>query len=101
MIDFIQKWLPQYLPLLLRGVLVTIELTCLSMVFALAIGLLVALGRRSGPPVLQWVLAAYLEIWRDVPLVVQLFIIYFTLPNIGLSIPAFWAGVSNSGCLQG
>jgi len=92
-IDFIQNWLPQYLPLLLRGALVTIELTCLSMVFALAIGLLVALGRRSGPPVLQWVLAAYLEIWRDVPLVVQLFIIYFTLPNIGLSIPAFWAGV--------
>lgn len=93
MINFVLVWLPQYLPLLLKGTLVTVELTCLSMFFALVLGILVALGRGSGIPWLRWILAVYLEIWRDVPLVVQLFIIYFTLPEIGIRMPAFWAGV--------
>lgn len=93
MIDFIRIWLPQHLPFLMQGALVTLELTFLSMTVALVIGLLVALGRRCNVAVIRWILAAYLEIWRDVPLIVQLFVIYFTLPNIGISIPAFWAGV--------
>jgi len=93
MIDFVTVWLPQYLPLLLKGTLVTLELTGLSMSLALVIGILVALGRGSSIPWLRRVLGAYLEIWRDVPLVVQLFIIYFTLPEIGIRMPAFWAGV--------
>jgi polar amino acid transport system permease protein len=93
MIDFITVWLPQYLPLLLKGTLVTLELTGLSMAFALVIGILVALGRGSNIRWLRWILGGYLEIWRDVPLVVQLFIIYFTLPQIGIRMPAFWAGV--------
>jgi His/Glu/Gln/Arg/opine family amino acid ABC transporter permease subunit len=92
-INFVTVWLPQYLPLLLRGTLITVELTCLSMALALVIGMFVALGRGSDTPWLRRILGAYLELWRDIPLVVQLFIIYFTLPEIGIRIPAFWAGV--------
>jgi His/Glu/Gln/Arg/opine family amino acid ABC transporter permease subunit len=92
-INFVTVWLPQYLPLLLRGTLITIELTCLSMALAVVIGMFVALGRGSDILWLRRILAAYLELWRDIPLVVQLFIIYFTLPEIGIRIPAFWAGV--------
>src|SRR5690606_5881985 len=42
---------------------------------------------------LDFVLKCYLEVWRGIPLIVQLLVIYFTLPEIGLSLPAFWAGV--------
>jgi His/Glu/Gln/Arg/opine family amino acid ABC transporter permease subunit len=85
--------LPTYLPFLLKGALVTLELTLSSMIFALIIGLLVALGRLSRIPALDWLLRAYVEIFRDVPLIVQLLVIYFTLPEIGVRLPAFTAAV--------
>ena len=63
------------------------------MACAIVLGLLVALGRLSQIRALDWILQVYLEIWRNVPLIVQLLVIYFTLPEIGLTLPAFWAGV--------
>ncbi|MER8691113.1 ABC transporter permease subunit [Mesorhizobium sp. M1136] len=63
------------------------------MVSGIVIGLAVALGRISGSRVLNGILLTYVEIWRDVPLIVQLLVIYFTLPTIGISLPGFWAGV--------
>jgi His/Glu/Gln/Arg/opine family amino acid ABC transporter permease subunit len=93
MIDYFTVWAPQYLPFLLKGAVVTIELSVTSMIGATIIGLLVALGRLSGIRWLDWGLRIYLEIWRDVPLVVQLLVLYFTLPVIGISLPAFLAGV--------
>jgi polar amino acid transport system permease protein len=63
------------------------------MLLSLVLGLLVALGRLSGLRVLDWILRAYVEIWRDVPLIVQLLVLYFTLPEIGISLPAFLAGI--------
>jgi His/Glu/Gln/Arg/opine family amino acid ABC transporter permease subunit len=91
--DFLFGTVPRYLPFLLKGAVVTIELTVLSMAAALVLGLLVALGRLSRREPIQWVLGAYVEIWRDVPLIVQLLVIYFTLPEIGVRLPAFAAGV--------
>lgn len=93
MVEYFTVWVPRYLPFLLEGALVTLYLAAISMVFSLIVGLLVALGRLSGIRWLDWCLRVYLEIWRDVPLVVQLLVIYFTLPQIGISLPAFWAGV--------
>jgi His/Glu/Gln/Arg/opine family amino acid ABC transporter permease subunit len=91
--EFFFSLVPRYFPFLLKGALVTIELSVVSMTCALAIGLAVALGRLSSRRWLDWPLRAYVEIWRDVPLVVQLLVIYFTLPQIGLTLPGFWAGV--------
>jgi His/Glu/Gln/Arg/opine family amino acid ABC transporter permease subunit len=91
--EFLFGTVPRYLPFLLKGAVVTIELTVLSMAAALVLGLLVALGRLSRREPIQWVLGAYVEIWRDVPLIVQLLVIYFTLPEIGVRLPAFAAGV--------
>ncbi|MCK0198628.1 amino acid ABC transporter permease [Ancylobacter sp. 6x-1] len=93
MYDFFFVLIPRYFPFLLQGALVTVELSVLSMAFGLVLGLAVALGRLSGRRWLEWPLAAYVEIWRDVPLIVQLLVIYFTLPSIGILLPAFWAGV--------
>jgi polar amino acid transport system substrate-binding protein len=54
----------------------------------------VALGRTFGPPPLRWLLIAYIEILRGTPLLLQLWVIFFLLPEIGLMIPAFYAAVA-------
>jgi His/Glu/Gln/Arg/opine family amino acid ABC transporter permease subunit len=93
MVSFFVDVIPTYLPLLLSGALVTLELSIISMVVAIACGTLVALGRLSSSRFLRYALAAYVEIMRNIPLVVQLLVLYFTLPQIGIRLPAFIAGV--------
>ncbi|MFO1151941.1 MAG: amino acid ABC transporter permease [Alsobacter sp.] len=93
MLDFFFVLIPKYMPFLLQGAIVTLELSVISMVFAIVIGLVCALGRTSGNPILNGIVVVYVEIIRDVPLLVVLLVIYFTLPQIGLSLPGFWAGV--------
>jgi His/Glu/Gln/Arg/opine family amino acid ABC transporter permease subunit len=91
--EFFLVLIPRHLPFLLEGALVTLELSIVSMAFALVIGLACAVGRTSGNATLAWLVAAYVEVMRDVPLLVVLLVIYFTLPQIGISLPGFWAGV--------
>jgi His/Glu/Gln/Arg/opine family amino acid ABC transporter permease subunit len=93
MYDFFFVLIPQHFPFLLQGAVVTLELSILSMVVGIALGMIVALGRLSGNAIIEWVLYFYVEIWRAVPLIVQLMVIYFTLPEIGITLPGFWAGV--------
>ncbi|MCO5066151.1 MAG: amino acid ABC transporter permease [Rhizobiaceae bacterium] len=96
MSDFLQFLFhdaPSFMPALLRGALVTIELSCISIVISVALGLGVALVRTSRVPVLRQILAAYVEIWRNVPLIVQLLFIYFSLPQMGITLSAFQAAV--------
>lgn len=93
MYEYFFVLIPRHLPFLMEGAVVTLELSVLSMVFAVLIGLLCALGRTSGQPLLAWAVAAYVEVMRDVPLLIVLLVIFFTLPQIGISLPGFWAGV--------
>lgn len=93
MYEYFFVLIPRHLPFLLEGAVVTLELSVLSMVFAVLIGLLCALGRTSGQPLLAGAVAAYVEVMRDVPLLIVLLVIFFTLPQIGISLPGFWAGV--------
>lgn len=93
MYEFFTVLMPQSIPFLLEGAVVTVELSLLSMACALIIGITVAVGRLSGIQPLNWLLATYIEVWRNVPLIVQLMVIYFTLPEIGIRLPGFWAGV--------
>ncbi len=91
--DFLFEQIPQHFPYLLEGALVTLELSLVSMTLGLLLGLLVAVGRLSSSRWLRWPLHAFVEIWRDTPLIVQLLVIYFTLPEIGILLSGFWAGV--------
>ena len=93
MYEFLFVLIPRHMPYLLEGAVVTLELSFLSMAFATLIGLAAAIGRISGKRWIEWPLIAYIEIWRDVPLIVQLLVIYFTLPEIGITLPGFWAGI--------
>ena len=80
--------------LLVEAAGVTIMLACLSMPLAIALGLLVALGRLYGPAPLRWLLVGYVELLRGTPLMLQLWVIFFLLPEIGLAIPAFYAAIA-------
>ena len=93
MYQFFFVLIPENFPYLLQGAVVTLELSFISMACAMAIGLAAAMGRLSGRRWIEWPLMAYVEVWRDVPLIVQLMVIYFTLPSIDVTLPGFWAGV--------
>lgn len=80
-------------PLLLGAVGGTIPLTLLSFAIGLVIALLVALARLSSVKVLAWIAGAYVSVIRGTPLLVQLYIIFYALPSLGLVIDPFPSAV--------
>jgi His/Glu/Gln/Arg/opine family amino acid ABC transporter permease subunit len=80
-------------PLAKAALLVTIPLTVISFVIGLVIALVVALGRLSSNAVISGVARFYISIIRGTPLLVQLFIVFFALPQIGVRIDPFPAAV--------
>jgi His/Glu/Gln/Arg/opine family amino acid ABC transporter permease subunit len=78
---------------LLTGLLITIELTFVVIVLSLGFALLVALGGMSRWLLLRWLIKAYIELMRGTPLLLQLIYIYYVLPEIGIRLDAFTAGV--------
>ncbi|MDO5532709.1 amino acid ABC transporter permease [Sutterella sp.] len=79
--------------LLIPGLTVTIPLTLLSFAFGLAIALVLAVIRTANVPVLTNVARVYVWIFRGTPLLVQLFVIFFGLPSIGVTLDAFPSAV--------
>ncbi len=79
--------------LLLQAAGITILLAVTAMPLAILAGVLMAVGRMFGPRWLAGMVTIIIEIIRGTPLVLQLYVIFFLLPEIGLSIHAFWAGV--------
>jgi polar amino acid transport system substrate-binding protein len=84
--------IPQVGPFLLRGALLTVELTVLSMSLALVVGLFLGFGRLSKNKLIYGLVSTYIEIVRGTPLLVQLFILYYALPDIGIYLSPFLAG---------
>lgn len=82
-----------YLLLLTQAAGTTVLLSFLSMPLAMLWGLLIAIGRLYGPRWLDGLLTLYVEVLRGTPLLLQLFVIYYLLPNVGIYLPPFWAGV--------
>jgi His/Glu/Gln/Arg/opine family amino acid ABC transporter permease subunit len=86
----IASWLPS----LLTGLGVTVELTVFSMVFGLVVGLVLATIRLE--PRNKWLYipaTIYIEVIRGTPLILQLFFAYFALPAVGIRLDPFIAGV--------
>ncbi|MEV4573332.1 amino acid ABC transporter permease [Nonomuraea jabiensis] len=76
-----------FLPDLLTGLGVTIVLGVVSFVLGGVLGALVTLARISSSRVLRTLAAAYVSVFRGTPLLIQIMIIYFGLPQLGLEIP--------------
>lgn len=89
------QFLRLILPLLLKGALVTIELTVLAIFFGTIIGLIVALAKLSRFKILQILGGIYTWVIRGIPLLVQLYILYYGLAQAGiLQLEPFTAAVA-------
>lgn len=80
------------IPILLTGMIVTIEATVLGYGIALVLGLFLYLLREVPLKIISWPTATFIEFIRDTPLLVQLYFLYFVLPNYGVILPAFFTG---------
>lgn len=80
------------LPILLRGMVVTIQATLLGFVVAGILGLILAALKSSRLRIISWPARFVTEFIRDTPLLVQLFFLYYVLPEYGVVLPAFMTG---------
>ncbi|MCU0886733.1 MAG: amino acid ABC transporter permease [Rubritepida sp.] len=87
----------EFLPILLQGMGMTVLVTLCALVLATALGLVWALMRTSGLRWLAWPAMAFTNTIRGIPILVQLFYIYFVLPELGVDLTAFQAGVIGLG----
>lgn len=69
------------LPILGHGLLVTLQAAAVGYAIALVLGLVLALLRRSKIKAISWTVAGFTEFVRDTPLLVQLFFLYYVLPD--------------------
>lgn len=103
MIEWLQFFW-QTLPVFLDGLWVTLELTAVGLAMGFVLGLLAALGRIYGSPWVRRICVAYIEVFRGTPLLVQLFLIYYGFPGIGIAFSrmasAYLALGLNSGAYQ-
>lgn len=83
----------QTLPVLNKGLLVSFKLIVPSGILGLCLGILVGTGRVFGKPWLRKLFDRYTALFRGVPLLVQLFIIYFGLPSFGIRLDGFTSAV--------
>ena len=85
-------------PLLLAGARLTLILTALSLVFGVTGGLVLALARISPLVLLRPFAMAYVEVVRGTPLLMQIYVIYFVLPAVGVELSSMVAGVLALSC---
>lgn len=88
------KVLADALPQLLSGLLVTLQLGLLAIVLGLVGGLLLSLLRMYGPAPLRWVSGVYIDIFRSIPMLVLLILMYYALPFVGIRMSSFWAATT-------
>jgi polar amino acid transport system permease protein len=92
------------LPKIWGGLLITFQVSGVCLLIGLLIGFPAALARVYGPKWLRWLVTGYIEIIRGTPVLVQLFLIYYGLPQFGITLSAFMSAYiaigMNSGAYQ-
>jgi polar amino acid transport system permease protein len=94
--DFLARSI-EFMPLLLKGVVVTIQVTLGALLLSIVLGFLWALMGRSRFAAVRTVSRTVINVIRGIPIIVQLFYVYFVLPELGLSLDALAAGVVGLG----
>jgi polar amino acid transport system permease protein len=89
--DWAYAW--EVLPILAEASVVTLQATLMGFVLALVLGLVFAVGRMAGPAWLRLAVAGVVEFVRSTPLLIQIFFLYYVMPEFGLTIDAMPAGV--------
>ena len=90
-----------YLPLYIKAFMLTIKIGWIGIALSLGIGVISAFILHFKIPVISAVVKVYVELFRNTPLLVQLFFVYFGLPKIGISISAEACGAIGLGLLGG
>ncbi len=86
-----------FMPTLGKAAITTLELSIISMIIAIILGLALALTRVYAPKPFSILAIAYIEIIRGTPLLIQLFFIFYALPQIGIKFSPFIAAVIGLG----
>jgi polar amino acid transport system permease protein len=81
------------LPALLRGAVVTIEVAVLAVLLGVVVGVVITLLRQSRFRALRYLASAHVSFARGTPLFIQILVVYYALPGIGIEVPRFSAGV--------
>jgi His/Glu/Gln/Arg/opine family amino acid ABC transporter permease subunit len=89
--------LPDFLPVLLEGFLVSLQVASGSFALAMVLGLVLAVAAGSSLRAIRWAAIGYIELFRGTPALTQLFIIYFGLAEIGLGMPPMAAAIVGLG----
>ncbi|MFP5466220.1 MAG: ectoine/hydroxyectoine ABC transporter permease subunit EhuD [Gammaproteobacteria bacterium] len=89
--DWAYAW--DVLPILGEASLITLQATGLGFLLALLLGLVFAIGRMAGPLWLRLSFGALVEFVRSTPLLIQIFFLYYVMPEFGLTLDALPAGV--------
>lgn len=89
----VQIFIDSFIPLLTAGIKVTIPLAVITFVLGTLLAVFVAIVRINRTPILAPIADFYVWIIRGTPLLVQLFIVFFGLPKLGVTIPAFPAAI--------
>lgn len=81
------------MPLLAVGIVQTLKVSVVACVLGLALGLVAGLASLSNNAPLRWLVRFYVDFIRGTPLLIQIFLVFFALPVIGIRMSEFWAGV--------
>jgi polar amino acid transport system substrate-binding protein len=87
----------KFLPPLLKGAGITVFLSVVSMAVAVLLGLVLTLLRLYGPTPVATVATAYVELYRGTPLLIQLYILYYGLPSLGIALSPLVAAIAGLG----
>jgi len=85
------------LPVLASGLKITVQATVLGMTFALVVGLILALARRSHFTLISWPTAFFIEFIRSTPLLVQIYFLFYVLPTLGVTMSPLTTGILGLG----
>ena len=87
----------EFLPILLQGLWLTLLVTAGSLALSTLLGLIWALMRVSGARALRWLAKSIVNVIRGIPIIVQLFYIYFVMPELGVTLTALQAAIIGLG----
>lgn len=95
------EFIVEYLPLYEKATVLTVKIGLLGIAFAILVGFACAMVQYHRIPVLRQIVAVYIELSRNTPLLVQLFFIYYGLPKVGLQLSPEICGVAGLAFLGG
>lgn len=95
------EFIVEYLPLYEKATVLTVRIGLLGIAFAILVGFACAMVQYHRIPVVRQIVAVYIELSRNTPLLVQLFFIYYGLPKVGLQLSPEICGVAGLAFLGG